>query len=70
MSQLWHLDVEYDPETYPLMLDMVDYLNEKLSSKIKNKIANIAGANADRNHTLPRPTADIRYDGVRELHGY
>lgn len=41
---LWHLDVEDDPETYPLMPDMVDYLNEKLSSKIKNKIANIAGS--------------------------
>ena len=41
---LWHLDVEDDPETYPLMPDKVDYLNEKLSSKIKNKIANIAGA--------------------------
>lgn len=40
---LWHLDVEDDPETYPLMPDKVDYLNEKLSSKIKNKIANIAG---------------------------
>ena len=43
-QKLWHLDVEDDPETYPLMPDKVDYLNEKLSSKIKNKIANIAGA--------------------------
>ncbi|MBE6601872.1 MAG: 1-acyl-sn-glycerol-3-phosphate acyltransferase [Ruminococcaceae bacterium] len=43
-QELWHLDVEDDPETYPLMPDQVDYLNEKLSSKIKNKIANIAGA--------------------------
>ena len=41
---LWHLDVEDDPETFPLMADKVDYLNEKLSSKIKNKIANIAGS--------------------------
>jgi len=41
---LWHLDVEDDPETYPLMPDRVDYLNEKLSSKIKNKIANLCGA--------------------------
>ena len=41
-QELWHLDVEDDPETYPLMADMVDYLNEKLSSKIKNKIANLA----------------------------
>ena len=40
---LWHLDVEDDPETYPLMADKIDYLNEKLSSKIMNKIANIAG---------------------------
>ena len=41
-KELWHLDVEDDPETYPLMPDKVDYLNEKLTSKIKNKIANIA----------------------------
>ena len=43
-NQQWHLDVEDDPETYPLMPDKVDYLNEKLSSRIKNKIANIFGA--------------------------
>ena len=43
-KELWHLDVEDDPETYPLMPDMVDYLNEKLSSRIKNKIANVMGA--------------------------
>ena len=43
-KELWHLDVEDDPETYPLMPDMVDYLNEKLSNRIKNKIANIMGA--------------------------
>lgn len=43
-KELWHLDVEDDPETYPLMPDQVDYLNEKLSSKIKNKIANVFGA--------------------------
>ncbi len=42
-QQLWHLDVEDDPETYPLKPDQVDYLNEKLINKIKNKIANIAG---------------------------
>ena len=42
-QELWHLDVEDDPETYPLMSDKIDYLNEKLSSKIKNKIANIWG---------------------------
>ena len=40
---LWHLDVEDDPETYPLMPDDIDYLNEKLSNKIKNKIANLLG---------------------------
>ena len=39
---LWHLDVEDDPETFPLMPDKVDYLNEKLINKIKNKIANRA----------------------------
>jgi len=42
-KELWHHDVEDDPETYPLMPDQVDYLNEKLSSKIKNRMANIAG---------------------------
>ena len=42
-KQLWHLDVEDDPETYPLMPDKVDYLNEKLSSRIMNRIANRAG---------------------------
>ena len=40
-KQLWHLDVEDDPETYPLMPDKVDYLNEKFINKLKNKIANI-----------------------------
>lgn len=43
-NEMWHMDVEDDPETYPLMPDKIDYLNEKLSSKIKNKIANIFGA--------------------------
>ena len=41
-QELWHVDVEDDPETYQLMPDQIDYLNEKRSSKIKNKIANIA----------------------------
>ena len=36
--------VEDDPETYPLMPDDIDYLNKKLSNKIKNRIANILGA--------------------------
>lgn len=39
-QELWHLDVEDDPETFPLMPDQVDYLNEKFINKIKNKIAN------------------------------
>lgn len=43
-GELWHLDVEDDPETYPLMEDDIDYLNEKLSSRIKTRIANIMGA--------------------------
>lgn len=43
-KELWHLDVEDDPETYPLMADKIDYLNEKFLNKIKNKIANILGA--------------------------
>ena len=43
-KELWHLDVEDDPETYPLMPDQIDYLNEKFTNKIKNKIANIFGA--------------------------
>ena len=43
-KELWHLDVEDDPETYPLMPDKVDYLNEKLSSRIKNRLANKVGA--------------------------
>ncbi|MBQ9746659.1 MAG: 1-acyl-sn-glycerol-3-phosphate acyltransferase [Clostridia bacterium] len=42
-KELWHLDVEDDPETYPLMPDEVDYLNEKLSNRIKTKIANLIG---------------------------
>ncbi len=43
-KELWHIDVEDDPETYPLMPDKIDYLNEKFSNKIKNKIANVFGA--------------------------
>ena len=43
-KQLWHLDVEDDPETYPLMPDDIDYLNEKWINRIKNKIANICGS--------------------------
>ena len=43
-NQMWDVDAEDNPETYPLMPDKVDYLNERLSSKIKNKIANILGS--------------------------
>lgn len=43
-AELWHLDVEDDPESYPLMPDKIDYLNEKLSNKIKCRIANLFGA--------------------------
>ncbi len=43
-QERWYLDVEDDPETYPLMPDNIDYLNKKLSSKIKNKVANAFGA--------------------------
>ena len=35
----FNLDVNDDPETIPLTLDKVDYLNKKLSSKIKREIA-------------------------------
>ncbi len=42
-KELWHLDVNEDPETYPLMPDQIDYLNEKLSSKIKTWLANKVG---------------------------
>ena len=42
--ELWHLDVEDDPETYPLLPNKVAYLNKKLSSRIKTRIANIAGS--------------------------
>lgn len=43
-KELWHMDVEDDPETYPLAADKIDYLNEKLSSKILNKLANVLGS--------------------------
>ena len=42
-KELWHLDVEDDPETFPLMPEDIDYLNEKLSNRIKSKIANFIG---------------------------
>ena len=33
-KELWHLDVEDDPETYPLMPDKIDYLNDNLDYAI------------------------------------
>ena len=42
-KQLWHLDVEDDPETYPLMPEQVDYLNEKLLNRLKSRMANRMG---------------------------
>ena len=42
-KELWHQDVEDDPETYPLYPDKIDYLNKRLINKIKNKLANRAG---------------------------
>ena len=42
-AQKWDEDVEDDPETIELLPDEIDYLNKKLSSKIKNKIANFFG---------------------------
>lgn len=38
--ELWHKDVEEDPETIPLLPNKVDYLNKKLISKIMKKISN------------------------------
>ncbi len=43
--KLWEKDVEDDPETIVLMPDKIDYLGEKLSSKIMTKIANRAAVN-------------------------
>ena len=42
-TERWDEDVEDDPETIELLPDEIDYLNKKLSSKIKNVIANFAG---------------------------
>ena len=42
-KELWHLDVEDDPETFPLMPEDIDYLSEKLFNRIKSKIANFIG---------------------------
>lgn len=42
-NELWDRDVENDPPTIPLNPDDVDYLNTKLSNKLKTKIANFVG---------------------------
>lgn len=41
--QLWDKDVEQDPPTIPLKPQDVDYINKKLSSKMKTSIANFYG---------------------------
>lgn len=43
-QQKWHEDVEQDPPAYTLMPDKVDYLHEKVSSKIARKLAFFAAA--------------------------
>lgn len=40
---MWDQDAEQDPEAKELLPNEIDYLNKKLSSKIKNKIANFVG---------------------------
>lgn len=42
-KKLWHIDANENPETYPLEPDKVDYLNERLLSRIKTYFANRAG---------------------------
>lgn len=42
-EEKWDIDVEDDPETKELLPDDIDYLNKKLSSKIKTMIANHYG---------------------------
>ena len=42
-AELWHQDVEDDPETFELLPNKVDYLNKKLINKISNFLANAAG---------------------------
>lgn len=42
-NEQWDRDVEDDPETIVLLPNKVDYLNKKLSSKIKTYFANVAG---------------------------
>ena len=42
-AERWDEDVEDDPETIELLPHEIDYLNKKLSSKIKSWIANFLG---------------------------
>lgn len=42
-TEKWDIDVEDDPETIELKPKEIDYLNKKLSSKIKSKIADFLG---------------------------
>lgn len=43
-QELWQVDAEDDPETKPLFPEQVDYLDEKLLSRWKTRLANLAGA--------------------------
>jgi len=42
-NERWDIDVEDDPETKELLPDQIDYLDKKLSSKLKTFFANIIG---------------------------
>lgn len=44
-EERWSQDVEDDPPTIPLRPEMVDYLNEKISSRFWMKFANILARN-------------------------
>lgn len=44
-EERWAQDVEDDPPTIPLRAEMVDYLNEKISSRFWMKFANILARN-------------------------
>ena len=58
---LWHVDVLEDPKTYPLYPNKIDYLNKKLSSKMKNKLANFLGARFfDKMIAKTKTIADLR----------
>ena len=42
-AERWDEDVEEDPETIELLPNDIDYLNKKLSSKLKTVFANFMG---------------------------